>query len=870
MEATPPSATAAALLDLDEDSLTAVLLALPEPRQREWIFVALVCRVLHTVTLRAAAADWEREQCARGMPCVPAVFPTGRRLSTALSGIMLSPLRIVYTKERLGPDVSSPGLPPSLCLCGGVLHGFFDAPVPPRAREAFLSAVEYHPADRQSYERAESLAAYHLSTRALYHMVHLAPIATLRGAFYEVLGGGPRCRLDLTLRHHRCLVFFAAMHGRVDVLEWLIHRNPRRATAYDYEAGLLQLLWNFDDAVHQSRLANNAPGARAFNHSACHRVTETQLLLARPAALHNQVAVLRWLSHTTTAMQARSGVAHSISGRRGEWGRATVEFGGLAVSMRASGVGTDGERVYESSPMAFARERTTLVWRSLRLLICEAAAGASLDVLDALWVRVRSSTERPPPVLLNSDPSGKAQAMAGQFGESFALRASLTWALVLTVLLKPRRGAVLRWVVDKCVEERGELHRLALLFPPWGAGHVWNDTVFDMEDVLFAGLHTDTWTNRYVMGAFDLLSEETLLRERIASPGDADKTEWLLDELTRAEELMAEQPPFLVDGHAIGNEPNDGAARPLRPDCTVLCPATRRGWLARSLAGYVARNGEMRSGDLFLRTEIDPELWSRTDSLCRHLMRAAFFSTGVHSAGPPLLLELPWAASSSFSRSRVNDEELPESFVFASPTTLCEPWMSTEGLAGATLLQRGMAVVLRRWLLLVLRTTYPGGTEAAMRERCGDWSRALRETPEACYTALSEVCDAMLVEEQQDECEEDAQKRIETASRVLGELIANEVRDLTAAVLHPCSGLSEGRPMPMETARGARARWRATWACAYCALATKWGLFDAKVTMEILSRTRTTAPELHVALRNALATKRAPNDTTTDTDTDTD
>ena len=150
---------------------------------------------------------------------------------------------------------------------------------------------------------------------------------------------------------------------------------------------------------------------------------------------------------------------------------------------------------------------------------------------------------------------------------------------LLTLLLKPRRGAVLRWIVQRChayrdrlremaVQVGGTLHATTTGVPP----HTFNPSVFDMEDLLHATLGTDSRIIEYVMNAFDLLGEERLLRERVVSPGDAEKTEWLLDELAHTETLLA---------------PTGDELSSLPAGLHTYAPATGRGWLSRSMVGYM-------------------------------------------------------------------------------------------------------------------------------------------------------------------------------------------------------------------------------------------------------------------------------------------
>ena len=365
--------TARTLLDLNEDALVAVLLGLPAPRRREWLFVALVCNALHRAVLRAAVIDSAEEQAASGLPSgrhgapVTIVHTTRHRFATAISGLMATPLRIVYVREVLRPSL-----------------GLFNARPQLGAREFFLRVLDHHlrvrpqqaaANDRTARIRArtESLAAYRLTTRALYHMVKLAPLHTLRAAFFDVLGGDLHCALDLTLRHHRCLVFFAAAHGRMDVLDRLVHRDPGRAVAYDFESGLIPMLRSVEDPG----LASTLP---ACDHGLDYEM-ETQLLIARPAALHNRASVLEWLDRARLALRRRASGAWSRRPAQHASMLSTLDVGGLLLSLRASGVDENGWRIYGTDTPVYN-------WRAFRLLVAEAGNGAAIDVLDLLWKQV--------------------------------------------------------------------------------------------------------------------------------------------------------------------------------------------------------------------------------------------------------------------------------------------------------------------------------------------------------------------------------------------------------------------------------------------------------------------------------------------------
>ena len=799
------------LLDLDEDALVAVLLGLPAPRRREWLFVALASTALRAAVRRAAVIDSAEEQAASGLPSgrhgapVTVVHPTGRRFATHVAGLMATPLRIVYTREVLRPSL-----------------GLFNAHVPTRAREQFLRVLDHHlmlrqqpPIERAARARArtESLAAYRLTTRALYHMVKLAPLHTLRAAFFEVLGGNPHCALDLTLRHHRCLVFFAATHGRVDVLERLVHYDPGRALAYDYDTGLLSVLWDVEDpesstfwrgATAASAWERNIPGAVREGPN---RETDAQLLLARPAALHNQVGVLEWLDRSRLALRRRAEGARPTARRSPLL--STLDVGGLVLSLRASGVDEDGARIYGTdatmhpADLSHPLGRASYNWRAFRLLVTEAGTGAATDVLDRLWRQT-----------LNDAPLDS---------QDESMRAAVAWGMLLTLLLKPRRGAVLRWIVQRCHADGDRLREMCAAGAP---AHTFNPSVFDMEDLLHVTLGTDVRVVQHVMNALGLLSEERLLRERVVGPGDAQKTEWLLDELAHTEALLAPAPdaPLPAGLHTY---------------------TTGRGWLARSMVGYMnAHNETVVGGGFFLRTELAPDRWSRTDSLCRHLLRLSHHMAGINTSAAPLLFETSDTVSTTLStRIRPLDTaDLPESFVFASPTSSCNAWVPEDGLLGCTRLQQGLAAVLGRWLLHVLDRA-EALAPTVICDRFADWVRPLVEIPEASYGALVSVCERLLGGGADDDW-----------TRARREVLSKLVTHAITYLCDPPFFYNQGAYATSAWQTGAntpRLRCLGTWAVAYAELARAWQLVSKEHEADIFKCTQTT-PALHAAMRRAL------------------
>ena len=181
------------------------------------------------------------------------------------------------------------------------------------------------------------------------------------------------------------------------------------------------------------------------------------------------------------------------------------------------------------------------------------------------------------------------------------MRAAVAWAMLLTLLLKPRRGAVVKWVVRRCYEDRGWLRAMAerAAMTPAPSSHVWNPGVFDLEDLLYAALGTDTLLIDYVMDAVDVRGEERLLRERLVGPGDASKTDWLLAELEHTEALLSQWARHAPDA-------DEEPYLALPSDLDTYVPTTCRGWLARSMAGYISASNELVGGGFFLRTDLDP------------------------------------------------------------------------------------------------------------------------------------------------------------------------------------------------------------------------------------------------------------------------
>tara|TARA_B110000116_G_scaffold272049_1_gene294943 strand:+ start:122 stop:2668 length:2547 start_codon:yes stop_codon:yes gene_type:complete len=839
------------LTDLDEDVLTTVLLGLPAPRRREWIFVALTCKALYAAVLRASVVDTAEEQQALGLPMgmlnapVDVVFPTGHRFATSIAGMLTTPLRIVYSKECLRPHEA--------LRCTGTL---LETSVPMRAREQFLRVLSHQYSQappeqvRARRARAESLAAYRLTTRALYHMIHLAPLHTLRASFFEVLGGNQHCALDLTLRHHRCLVFFAAMHGRIDVLDRLIHRDPSRALAYDFEKGLLPMFLSIGGEM-PSTLSTSTEHASGVSYAwfgdasaggQAERVSESQLLLARPAALHNKPQVLAWIEITQLRLQQRRfKLCHTSTrtpeGRRPNRMESSIFIGGLTLSIHSNGVGENGLRLYGPISVENSRFSTQdcelLSWRALRLLVSEAGNGAALDVLNRLWTQVIDKI-----VHIECHKPDQVQ------DECFY--GAILWSILLVLLTKPRRGAVVQWMVQKCDENHGVLraigmqvqHLRAMGIAPDGPApppHTWNPRIFDMEDLLTAALNMDSSLLDYVMTVLDLSTEERLLRERIIGPGDAIKTEWLLRELTHTEACLLARVASMEDHLGL-----DAPRVYLSAGQDTYDHETGHGWASRSLAGYIGEDGEGGGGGFFLRADLDPGRWSRTDSLCLQLVRQHFHASGgVHSTVAPLLFETPDSQRSGHALLT----DLPESYVFASPLTSCNTWVPEDGLLGFTRLQEGLATVLKRWILHTIDTESSECTHSTSGLRFTEWTRTVREAPEACYGAIRDVC-AKLFSHDHDEA------WIYKRRAILTNLILYQLELFCNPDFHPKMRLGDPKQ-----------RWRCAWAVSYIGLGVTCGLLSSLEDQCALLEHARTIPPLEIAMRRAFKATASPMQT---------
>ena len=434
------------LLDVGDDALVLILLSTPPgDRFANTLFVALACKRLCAAARAAVAAleeearrgvlgslGWTRPRARPqpqpqpqpqpplpffergihpkrlGTPC-PAVRVRGGSivarptLITSIAGIMVSPTRFAWAKRLASTE------------------RMFESPIPTRARATFLSLI----ADHRQMATFDSIAAYRMSTRALRAFVERAPIHMIRASFYEVFANSRIAWLDVSLRHHRCLVLFAATHGRVDVLNWLVHRHPLengvdvpfdperdcRMSAHDRHGGLLTLFTR--------RAVGLILGEAQAQTIACTEFGELSVLLIRPAVLNHQHGVLTWLKRTTAVLSLRYGVMrHTIH----------VECGALQLTI--------------SSSLSFSNTR-----RTFGSLITDACSVGNARVLH----RVATTTEMSFRTA-RCDGNDDAAYWAAGFMWSF---------LVLVINSRAGVGATIRWLIDYMADRAALLREMA-------------------------------------------------------------------------------------------------------------------------------------------------------------------------------------------------------------------------------------------------------------------------------------------------------------------------------------------------------------------------------------------------------------------------
>ena len=530
------------LLDLPDDVLVLVLLARPPGEQySDVLFVALACQRL-LAAARAAVAALEQEAARRalgwtGSACSDAHAP---RLLTSLRGIVIAPRRFSMCQE----------------ICNS--RGLFDMLVPPRARAIFLNA-----AMPQHGPYVDSLAAYRLRPRLLRAFVAHAPMHMIRASFFEVFSPSRPSQLDVAaLRHHRALLLFAAAHGRVDVLDYLVHSQPshgkprgafmgscwsrmdHRVDAYDRVGGFLDLFTR--------RALSMFNGAAVPQTLICTEFGELATLVLKPAVRHGQHAVLSWMRQTVHILSVRAG----------------VRLPALAVT-----AGTVLMTVQSS--LSFSNSR-----RAFGGLVADACLCGNVGVLEQTaesavraWDMARAGCDDP---------------------ETFWVSGFFWSFLVLVINSRAGVGKTIRWVI-KFMQLHAPLlkdmaHRSCGIHLA-GDGFVLEDliAVLDGHSIASPGASSNV-----VMELFVTIAKRNELRGSLFVPGDPEYTRWLLGEFQDAEWRERSSPCVEIAVDSV----------------------TQRGWLGRTIQ---ACPDEV--SPLFLMPEA-----RRVALVCRFLLLTTFYA----------------------------------------------------------------------------------------------------------------------------------------------------------------------------------------------------------------------------------------------------
>tara|TARA_B110001452_G_scaffold267585_1_gene278251 strand:+ start:5003 stop:7477 length:2475 start_codon:yes stop_codon:yes gene_type:complete len=273
------------LLEHDDEFLVKLLCGWCDIRQNG-LFVALVSRRLRDVVHLATRYEQRRRLIELSWPGhdsedpLPGYVPRYRTVCQ-LSGCFLTESRMLFVFDRL----ATPGTD---------LHRLLwqQGPVDDAAKGRFDDAVArcypYDPRQRQASTRQRVLmnvAAYRMTYRSLNAMLEVASLRCIRRCFLEILGGHRVCRLDPYQCHDQCLFRFAGRHGRVDVLNHLLSRDPSKGLSFDFADGLAEA---FRALLQGSDVMDLGPErSAAVTHNPV-----TALLSS--AAANDAVATLEW------------------------------------------------------------------------------------------------------------------------------------------------------------------------------------------------------------------------------------------------------------------------------------------------------------------------------------------------------------------------------------------------------------------------------------------------------------------------------------------------------------------------------------------------------------------------------------------------
>jgi len=531
------------ILGLNEDALVQVLMALP--RFDDWVFVALTCKALRSAAVEAFERMQTEALAAGRLPGASSGLRAShfKPVCTHARSAMASPRRFVFVKKQMRHA-------PHFC------EGYV-----PVLTAASQSARDTGGAVARRHR--EFFAASNLSTRAIYHLLEQAPLSMIRACFFDVLGGVSGCHFDFNKRDHRALLAFASRFGRTDVLDWLVHSNPHRAKACDFDRGLLQL---FDLPMVHALCGWNPRSSWTNQQRVNQRRFESFLVV--PAYMSNSAATLDWLDFTISAIADRRGVRIrdcTLNADFGhEWLMSRCCFMGVTVD------------TFSDFPSFGDHEMC------MHSAFKEAATAGATEVLEHVFayaMKVIGQNYRPCKDFLDYGVSRSG------FGTL------VVFSLFLCVLSTPGNGASMRWLQKKCKDHAGCLTRLACLRPShttvgFADGHEFQfadhstGATFDMEDLVFVFNSADSWYSRVMTEELIKFDVMPVVRNNLVAPGDVEYNQWLLQQF--------EYPPPPTD--ALGN------------------------WFARSLPKL-----QLQASMVF--TTMNPNDWDTRNGVCRHLLR---------------------------------------------------------------------------------------------------------------------------------------------------------------------------------------------------------------------------------------------------------
>lgn len=644
---------------LDDDVLARVVSLVPPPQCDDWIFLALANRAFARAVARAFAAkerEWLTERRLPGLDGV--VDSTSKRMASSCAGVMVSPHRFAYAQKHLSASLGT----------------FFVAP--------HILVLRTVPVLRAS----DFIAARNLSLQALFYMLRSAPETMIRGSFFEVLGGGEGRRLVLSTMHHRALVVYAAFFGRIDILDWLVHRDPNRARGYDYAEGLTQL---FTHDVLRMYAGNEKPppeaahgvsvsgyGRQPTRPTALISFREVQALIAKPAVIGNQPAVLRWLDETLRILCKRGGLCmtrftvHNL--------QTTLKNNFLGQALRYPNID------YPAPPLT----DNSAAWKAFHDVIVEASAAGSVAVLDAFASAI-----------LESDAPASSQYQLRGFC-NLGL-----FTMLITLLHGDRVGASHLWLVAFCKRHGTLLRSLALLNIDLSsfADHVFGTHAsifgaFDLEDLM--------WVCESQLSFFKVASPDGLLavgifcrslRERLVALGDAAYTRWLLNEF---DETVAAHSLVGVD----------------------------RGWFSRTISC-------LNIVFTTVRDRIAPARLSVLEALCLYLTAA--LRTKHDARATPLSHHLH--ATLEYVPTTIHEAATEPNHLIRGTSVMLHrhPWLLRYGFYGGTTVCQAIGIVLEHWVVHTL------SKDAQVEWPLKCWMQLIGFAPTACYGALAGACDRL-------------------------------------------------------------------------------------------------------------------------------